>query len=100
MEYSYGRILNHECGEHSIQHGFIFGSERNNYEWNINSFRKSSRPEIKTPKKYFSHDFKNLKEDDLRKEEKNHYQWNCEKPIGLNNLPLSEKYINSCLAYE
>lgn len=100
MEYSYGRILSHECGDHLIHHGFIFEDERKYYEWSPTSIVKSSRPEIKTPKRYICRDFKNLEKDYPKLEQRNLHKWNCQTTIRLNNLPISEKYLNCFLIYE
>ncbi|MFX0058910.1 MAG: hypothetical protein ACFE85_13970 [Candidatus Hodarchaeota archaeon] len=100
QEYSYGRILIHECGEHSIHHGFLFERERKHYAWNPNTVEKSERVDYKMLKKYTSKDFKNFEQEYLKSEQSCFYQWNCETAVRLHNLHINGKYLNCFLVYE
>jgi len=100
MEYSYGRILSHECGECIIHHGLLFDKERKYYEWNTHHRVKSVGPEIKTVKRRIFKDSKNFKMNYSELEKRRQYNWNCETSIEINLDPISEKHLNCFLVYE
>ncbi|MFX1357701.1 MAG: hypothetical protein ACFFA8_10475 [Promethearchaeota archaeon] len=99
-EYSYGRFLSHECGEHIINHGFLFEDDRKQYEWNPNPIVKPNQSDIKVLKKYSSKDFQILEEEYSKFDKESVYKWNCEAPIEINSIPLSDTNIHCFLLYE
>ena len=47
-EYSYGRIICHDCGELKIFFGVLFDDNKREYKWNCNCDMKKIKTLIKT----------------------------------------------------